>query len=418
LLAAAFMAVAAWHIHFSRTGFHYMQSLAVMLFTLYFIVRGIEHRRVLDWVLAGFGIGASVEVYYAARLVPIVVVVYLAYRVWTRREFLRIQAAGLVALAFGGVVFLAPMAAVFARNPQDFTARTSGVLITNPENLQHTFTGYHVTSLPEVLALQAQRTLEAFNITGETSLQYGHPAPLFDFWTGGLLAMSAVAILLRFGSSRGVLLASWVWLALFIGSVLTVDPLPSPRVLLALPALVLGPALLLEHAWRGATYISGRIGTYLFSVPVLLVIVLALQANVHDYFDVQVVNRQPANRFTRLANYAQTIADRYQLYAIGTDDWSFTSEAPQFLVPHVEAVNVRNAPLALPLSVIPSTRGVAFLVENRAVDYAQRMADIVRWYGGGRQDFITDARDGSPIFTSYLVEHADLVAASPTATSD
>ena len=32
---------------------------------------------------------------------------------------------------------------------------------------------------------------------GETSLQYGHTAPLLDFWTGGLLAMSALAILLR-----------------------------------------------------------------------------------------------------------------------------------------------------------------------------------------------------------------------------
>ena len=59
LLAASFMAVAAWHIHFSRTGFHYMQAPVAMLLALYFLVRGLQDRRVLDWVVCGFAIGAA-----------------------------------------------------------------------------------------------------------------------------------------------------------------------------------------------------------------------------------------------------------------------------------------------------------------------------------------------------------------------
>ena len=199
------------------------------------------------------------------------------------------------------------MAEVFARDPSQFSSRASGVLITDPTNFLHEADGYHVDTLPEVLAIQAERTLEAFNILGETSLQYGHPAPLLDFWTGALLAMSAIAILLRPGSARGFLLASWVWLTLVAGSVLTIDALFSPRVLLALPALVLGPALLLDRAWHAVTSLAGRIGTYGFAMPGGALLGLALQANMHDYFDVQVIERQPAGRFTLLASYAATL---------------------------------------------------------------------------------------------------------------
>jgi hypothetical protein len=342
--------------------------------------------------------------------------VYLAYHALTQRAFVRVQASGLVALAFGALVFLAPMAAVYARSPASFFARTSGVLITSPDNLQHELGGYHVSTFQEVLAIQAQRTLEAFNIHGETSLQYGHPTPLLDFWTGGLLAMGAIGILLRLGSSRGALLAAWVWLTLFVGSVLTVDALFSPRVLLALPAMTIGVALVLDRAWHGVSRLTGRAGTFAFALPVLAVVVLTLQANVHDFFDVQVVERQPAGPFTLLSTYAQTVADRYRIYAIGREDWSLANDyAPaSFLLPNIDAVNVRSAPLSVPLDPIPTSKGVAFLVENGTNDFEQRMTTIQRAYPGGRQEVVA-RRSGAAVFTSYLVENADLAAANPSA---
>ena len=414
LLAAAIMTVAAWHIQFSRTGFHYMQAPVATLLALYFMVRGVQDRRILDWLLCGLAIGLSFEVYYAARITALLVGAYLAYRAVTQRTFVREHAPGLVALAFGALVFLAPMAAVFARSPASFSARTSGVLITSPDNLQHELGGYHVGTFQEVLAIQIQHTLEAFNIRGETSLQYGHPSPLLDFWTGDLLAMGAIGTLLRLGSSRGALLAGWVWLTLFVGSVLTVDALFSPRVLLTLPALAIGAALVLDSAWHGVSRLAGQGGTRAFAVPVLAVLGLALQANVHDYFDVQVVDREPAGRFTLLANYAQTIADRYRMYAIGREDWSLTNEPTRFLLPSADAVNVRNTSLALPLAAIPADKGVAFLVENGVPDFDQRMALIQRTYPNGRQTVLAQS-SGNAVFTSYLVEYADLVAANPGA---
>jgi hypothetical protein len=392
-----------------------MQAVVAMLLALYFVVRAVQERRILDWLLAGFAIGLGTEVYYAGRLAPIVVAVYLGSRIARERGFFRSHAAGLAVLVLGTVIFLAPMAAVYARGSGGFLARTNGVLVTVPSNLEHELDAYHMSTIPQVVGIQAVHTLEAFNIRGETSLQYGHPTPLLDQWTGALLAVSALAILLRPGSSRGVLLAAWVWLALLIGSVLTVDALFSPRVLVVLPALVMGPALLLERAWQAISYLSGRVGTYIGAAAVSVILVLAFRANIHDYFDVQVVDRQPANQFTRLADYSATIADSYRLVAIGTDSWSLQSEAPRFLVPQADATNIRNQPLRLPLDVIPPTRGVAFLVENQAPDYTQRMDAIRQAYPEGREEIIRDSRGGNPIFASYLVQNADLVKANPAA---
>jgi hypothetical protein len=417
LLAAAFMAVAAWHFHFSRTGFHYMQAPVAMLLALYFLVRGLQDRRVIDWLLSGFALGLCIDVYYAARLAPVVIVIYLGFRALTERGFIRRHATGMLALAFGAIVFVAPMLAIYGRGQGTFIQRAAAVLVTSPSNLQHELDAFHVTTLPEVLAIQAVQTLEAFHIRGETSLEYGHPGPLFDFWTGALLAMGAVAILVRPWSGRGILLASWVWLALLLGSVLTTDAMFSPHIVVAIPALVLAAALMLDRAWRGVTNLTGHVGTYAFAAPVVLLLGLALQGNVHDYFDVQIVQRQPANRFTVLSTYVRSIGDRYRMYVIGRPDWTLNYDTPRFLVPNPDAVDVRTGPLALPLERIPGSKGVAFLVESGTDDFAQRMDGIRRTYPQGQELRVTE-RSGSPVFTSYLVENPVLVATSPGAPRD
>jgi hypothetical protein len=205
-----------------------------------------------------------------------------------------------------------------------------------------------------------------------------------------------------------------VWLALRLGSVLTTDAMFSPHIVVAIPALVLGAALVLDRAWSGVGSLAGRFATYAFALPVVLLLGLAVQGNIHDYFDIQVVQRQPASRFTLLSTYSRSILDDYRLYVIGRQDWTLNYDTPRFLVPNPDAVDVRTAPLPLPLERIPSSKGVAFLVERGMDDYAQRMDGIRRAYPDGQELLITE-RSGSPVFTSYLVEHHVLVATSPAA---
>jgi hypothetical protein len=196
-----------------------------------------------------------------------------------------------------------------------------------------------------------------------------------------------------------------VWLALLFGSVLTTDAMFSPHIVVAIPALVMAPALVLECAWQGASRLVGRSGTYVVGGLVAILLGLTLLANLHDYFEVQVLERQPAGRFTLLANYARSIADQYRLYVIGRPDWTLQYDTPRFLVPAPDAVDVRDRPLQLPLDDAPPHKGVAFLVENAAEDFPQRMQAIRAAYPHGREQVISE-RPGQPTFTSYLVDDA------------
>jgi 4-amino-4-deoxy-L-arabinose transferase-like glycosyltransferase len=402
LMAAALMAVAAWHIHFSRTGFHYMQATLATVLVLYLLIRGLQDQGTLDFILCGFAVGVCFEVYYAARIAPLISVVYVAYRGTRERGFWRTHGPSLVALALGGLVFLLPMAAVYTRIPSRFGSRAEEVLIFSPGGQQHAMGAYHVASLSDVLRIQVIRTLEAFQIRGETSLQYGHPAPLLDPWTGALVAIAILGVGLRLGSANGVLLAAWIWLTLLLGSVFTVDALFSPRVVPILPALALLPALLLDRAWFAVSRLGGNAATYAFGTGVLVVLGLALQANVHDYFDVQVVRRQPADRFTLLSQELNALRGAYRAYVIGREDFTVNYETPRFLAPHPDAVDVRNERLALPLTPFPPG-GAAFILEADAPDYAQRVQAIRAAYPDAREQFL-----GSP--GAQPVLHVLLVA--------
>jgi 4-amino-4-deoxy-L-arabinose transferase-like glycosyltransferase len=412
IFAAAFMAAAAWHIQYSRTGFHYMQGPLFFLLAAYLLVRALQTRRLLDFVLCGFAVAATLEVYSTARLAPLVLLMYVCFRSLTERDFLRTHVRGLAALVVAFSVFVAPLVVVWSRSAEGMAARSSEFIFNAP-SYQHELSSLHVDSMWSVIAAQTVRTLEAFNIRGGTGLQYAHPWPLLDPWTGALLAIGALPFLVRLRSSNDVLLAAWVWLGLIVGSVLTVDALFTPHGLVVLPALTIVAALALDYMWSASASV-GALGRAAATLAVTAIIVAAFYANADDYFRVSYAFNQP-NTMSLLVRYANASNDRYRLVVFPSDGFNLTSEIPQFLVRNPDAMEVRNAQLQLPLADVPTRKGVAFLVQGSVADAAQLLTPIEAIYPQGETDVITRP-DGKPGFVSYRVDHAALTEADPHAT--
>jgi 4-amino-4-deoxy-L-arabinose transferase-like glycosyltransferase len=61
-VAAFLLAVSHWHIHFSRSGIHYMQGSFATLLLFVLLLRGIDGGRRVDFLLAGFAIGNAFKV--------------------------------------------------------------------------------------------------------------------------------------------------------------------------------------------------------------------------------------------------------------------------------------------------------------------------------------------------------------------
>ncbi len=411
-VAAFLLAVSHWHIHFSRSGINYVQAQVATLLVLYFLVRAMQNRRVLNWLLAGFSMGLCVNVYYAARLAPVLGAAFVGYALISERGFLRRQAPGIAALGLGVALFLAPMTIVFSQDPQAFTSRTEGVFILSKNSLNHAFYTYQVKTIPEVLRIQVERTLTAFNWRGETSLQHNHRGPLIDFWASALFVVGVAAVTVHAWRRSYFLVAVWFWLTLVLGAIFTIDAMFSPRVIAAVPVLFLFPALVVDAGWRASGRLLGRWGTWIFAVPALAFLALSAQQNYQDYFVLHIGQMQTAGGNTILSHYAAAMNDRYQVYLLGRTSLLYDTE--RFLIPDVDGVDVREDPLPLPLRRIPQSKGIVFIVDYFWPEGAERLRAIQQAYPNGKTDILKTTA-GIAVYHVHVVEPQDLIAAAPDA---
>jgi len=413
-LSAVFLATAQMAIHYSRIGNNYIQALFASLLLMYFLLRGLQNRQWLDYLFAGFSVGLALSVYIAARLTPFLALLYILHRAIGERGFARQQWRGLALLGLGAGIFLAPQLVYYARDPANALTRASEVFVLSPDNLAHEYDAYKVDSVGEVLRIQAINTIEAFNLRGETSLQYGQREPLLDFWSGAPFVLGVALVTTRLRQPRYFLLAAWLWLTMLFGSALTVDAMFSPHVVALLGTIAVLPALVVEMGWRGLAGCFPARGWGMGLLFVDAVVFMVGWSNYVDYFEVHVKTMEPPGFFTVLARYVQGANERYRVYLLADRDTSLKYDTVRVLVPSIDGVDGRDFPLRLPLDRIPDRKGVIF-VERNPKD--PRFAALKREYPRGVEEPHHNT-NGYVEFYSYQVERADLLVADPRAYVD
>jgi hypothetical protein len=364
-------------------------------------------------VLAGIGIGVCFTVYYAARLAPALALLFVAYCALRRRDFLRLHLRRLAIIPVVAFLFLAPSFPTFIDHPTSFMSRTTEVSLLSPGPLKHELDAYRVSTLNDVLYIQAKNTLTAFNLTGESSLQYQHKDALLDFWTGSLLVLGVLLMALRLDEPRHLLFGSWIVATLLIGSVLTVDAPFSPRLVAVIPPLMLPPALVLDAGWRGASRLLRRQGRLLMALLTAAVLGLSALANYRDYFIRHVTELQPAGYYTTLAHFIEPLNSRYRVYYLNEDGHPADYVAITFLLPNLDVVADRQSPLHVPLrqNALPGDKGALFIVDTHIPDFDTRLAQIVRAYPSGQKQTVSVV-GGGDVFVAYQVEPDALRAAA------
>ena len=413
LLASFLLAVSQWDIHYSRQGSHYMQAQLATLLVLYFLLRAFDSRRALDYLLCGLSVGLCFEVYYAARLAPAIAGLVLLQRLFDDRGFLRREWLGLLALLLGIVVFLAPMWPAATAQPEVINGRFRSVSLLHPDTMRYEEKIQRTGNPLTVVKNNTVHTLEAFNRTGETSLQYGQIGrPLLDFWTAALLPLGFLLVLVRIRGPGYFLLASWIVLTLVFGAILTNQAPFSPRIIALIPPLMVLPALVLDAGWRGLAALGKRWVAAAVALPVAVFLGLSLWTNYHDYFVRFTKHDRPADFNTLLSHYLVRQGHGSWYYLIGFDGPSLRYDTEHFLFPNVDGVDVGAGPLALPVRPAPRHKTLVFLVEAGAPD--ERLAAIKHAYPQGVQMLHAD-RIHRPAFTSYVVSHGAAVRAAERA---
>lgn len=244
LAAMLLVAVSRWHLSMSRWGWNETAPPLFQVLAFYFLIRGLRDRRALDYALSGLLTGLAMYTYLSARLAAATLLLYLVFWFLSDpsgwRAAVRRSGAGMILLATGALVALAPLTVTYVMDPPSFSNRVSEISVLRDINEQQSL---------EPLAANFVDILRFFHQTGDHQGKHNLPdEPMADPITGLLFAVGVAYALLRWRDQRSMLLLLWLVLGL-AGSYLSShhESPQSYRTLTALPAVALLAADVLDR---------------------------------------------------------------------------------------------------------------------------------------------------------------------------
>lgn len=266
VIALALTVSYPWHVHLSRTGFHYVQAATATVGTLALVAVALRSRRLVWFAAAGVCLGVGLQTYYAARLVPLLLMAWLVVTAWLRPGSRRLVLVGLGTTLVAAAITCAPLVPYFIRHPHELVDRTRSVLVFSSSNATHVAGVVGSSKLADILAYQLTRVAAVPFVGGDTSNQFHFIGPLVPrllqvpFVVGLLLGVWS---LLRSWRRRTdpaaedpaplghALLWLWIGLTLVVGGVLTIDPPFTPRLSSLALAFMIPPAVAFDRviAW-------------------------------------------------------------------------------------------------------------------------------------------------------------------------
>lgn len=237
LASSFFMATSFWAVNFSRIGFRAGLMVPILIWSFYFLLRGIStsdvnnfRHRMSIWyfVLAGILFGLGFYTYISFRFAPVLALLALlafgpiifkkaAKKFWTGVLFF-ILAAFIVAL---------PIGIYFLNNPGDFFGRAAGVSIFASDNPLR------------AAAISIAATLGMFNVAGDFNWRHNYAGSPELFLPVGLLFLLGIWLSIRRFAFKDKFLFSW--LAVFLlPNILSTEGNPHAlRALGAMPAAMI-----------------------------------------------------------------------------------------------------------------------------------------------------------------------------------
>ncbi len=248
-VAAALLAVANPFIHWSRMGIHYIHAPAVILFTVWMLVRALRRNSAVAAVAVGVGLSLSAQVYFSARIMVAIVPLFLVGLIALNRRALSGRAPVFGWLALGAAVACGPLLVYFMTDNSALVGRAQEVLIFNgtPYMQGHLKDLFGTNDLAAIVKRQLGAVPLLLSGLADQSEQYGPHYAMEDPLVASLMLVGFWLAFVRLRRPLYLLLMLWVLGTVILGDVVTIDMPWWPRLLAMLPALCLLAALALER---------------------------------------------------------------------------------------------------------------------------------------------------------------------------
>jgi 4-amino-4-deoxy-L-arabinose transferase-like glycosyltransferase len=403
VISTTLLAVSHWYVHFSRLGINYIQTPFFELLALYFLLRALRFGKGLDFVWSGLAVGFGLYTYYASRLVPLLILAFLAYRALSEKGFLRSNYRGMALMVAAAFFAFAPLSLHFIDHGGQFISRTRGVFIFNSHNLDHFSHAYHTRDPLRVLWIQTVHTLSAFNYQGDTSGQYGFQEPILDFYTSAFSVLGLAYSLSQWRRWKHFFLNLWFWATIATGNILTVDAPASPRLVGVVPVLFIFAGLVLDKTREQLSQAFRPEGKRYFALVTLLTLLLIAYTNGDAYLNRYIGKQMPMSGSTELARYIRYLGPGYRTYLLGAPHLYFGFSAIRFIARGSEGVDVHNVADAVPIRSEVEKEAAFILLPS----HLDALSFIRHYYPNG---VLEEHRHvyGHLMFASYKVSHEEI----------
>ncbi|MFH1894422.1 MAG: glycosyltransferase family 39 protein [Patescibacteria group bacterium] len=311
LLSSFLLAVSFWHVNLSRIGFRAIMLPLILVFSFYFLFKGLNNKKIRDFIIAGIIFGAGFYTYTSFRVAPaILIFLLIPCLFYFRKENLQKKYLIFVSvfLFFAFIVAL-PLGLYFLHHSQDFISRATPISVFAAEN-------------PAVSLLKSSVLhLGMFNFYGDPNWRHnfaGHPMlplPLGILFLIGLF-YSFVKIRGNF-IIFGFLIS--FWLVMLLPGILTYEGIPhSLRVIGVIPAVYILTAI---GGWWVYEKVKNIVKNQKIVLAICFVFLIAIaSAEFHKYFYLWSENPNVARAntldYANIGNHLNSLTDNVQKYVI------------------------------------------------------------------------------------------------------
>jgi 4-amino-4-deoxy-L-arabinose transferase-like glycosyltransferase len=177
LIAAFLYASSFWAINFSRISFRANMLPFVLVFSFYFLFRGLRTKRWWDFAIGGFIFGVGMHTYIAWRVAPAVLLFMLIFFALSRKNFFKEYWKSILLFLLFSIIAAFPMFLTFYQHPEYLETRSSAVSILSPE-INH---GHPILTFLKSFSL----SLIKYTFVGDMNWRHNFPPyPLLDPLTG------------------------------------------------------------------------------------------------------------------------------------------------------------------------------------------------------------------------------------------
>jgi hypothetical protein len=340
LIAALFMTGFHYHIHFSRMGINNIWDAFWFIVILGMFWDGWKHKRRSSFIIVGVCLGVSQYFYVTVRMLPFILLLWLASVAIFNRDSLRGIGKNLIFVLFLMVIAFLPLAWFFYTHPYDFMAPYArvGVFGWWLENEMG------LTGLPawQVMFKQFVLSLESF-ISAPLEVWYSPGTAILRPTAAAFFLLGLCLLLLKWRDARTHLFV--IWLAAFVATAtLSLPATAAQRFVAAAPVCVLlvGYAFseisrLLAKAWIDKAKILNALGI----VVILLIAADDTWFYFKEYTPTSYMGGPNTYVAQKLAEYLQTKEDMDVAFFGEPRMGYYSISSLPYLAPHIRGFDHR-----------------------------------------------------------------------------